>query len=89
MNDDGEGLPTEREQIAFTKQLTDNAKTYHEWLMIIRYGLPQLMKSQRFLMQLISNRVEKDSEGENNLNHSFLTVIEDIGLKLEIADTEI
>ena len=84
MNDDGEGLPTEREQIAFAKNLADSAETYHIWLMVIRFGLPQLMRNQRFLMKLIDDRVKKDSEGDNNLNHSFLTVMNDIGIKLEI-----
>jgi hypothetical protein len=66
----------------FAIELTDAAKTYDEWLSIVRFGLPTLIKDQNLLMEVIVRRAQILCD-ENKIHVGHRVVADDAAVILE------
>jgi len=77
---------------AFAIALTDAAKTHDEWLSIVKFGMPTLLRDQQLLMEIIVRRAEIVCE--QNKKHAIHRVVADdarvildeLGLKFVASD---
>ena len=74
---------------AWLLDLTQSAKDYQEWLLIVKFGINRLLEDQRFLRSLIVDRAEKMlkenpdySVGENHTAAKATEIITNLGLTL-------
>lgn len=69
----------------FAVELTDAAKTHDEWLSIVRFGLPTLLKDPNLLMEIIVRRAQILCD-QNKVHVSHRVVADDAAVILEELD---
>jgi hypothetical protein len=75
------------EQKKLAKYLTENCNSYDEWLTVMNFGMPSLLKDTDFLYELIREKAESmPQDGDNPLTVSqrIRSICKDLNLKFEL-----
>jgi selenophosphate synthase len=80
-------------QREFVSWLVGGCKTHTEWLTVISYGLPTLLKDQDVLVEVIINeakRLAEHDEGQGIVEtaspaEAVMRILDELGLRLTLA----
>jgi hypothetical protein len=70
------------DEIKFINELAAQTKTHADWLVLMRFGLNQLLSNQPLLMALIEAEFRRRYVLEHSSNTSIPKIFEELGLRL-------
>lgn len=74
------------QQKSFVDGLLRNANSHEDWLTIVQFGLPTLLKDQDVLIEVLMNEAKGISESDPaKLASSLKTILDELGLKFSLT----
>ena len=69
----------------FVSELANQCKTHEQWVSLVRFGLPTLLKEQSLLMKIIVLESERRSSDTFSLPLRANQILGELGLRLTVV----